>query len=98
MSVAPDSSLAYQELQPDDIIASVESLGYLSDGRLLPLNSYENRVYRVGLEDQPQHPTDVALVVDHEHASTQGHALPHVVSGLEHEGAIAHPSPPPAGT
>lgn len=46
-----DSSLAYQDLQPDDILEAVEGLGYESDGRLLALNSYENRVYRVGIED-----------------------------------------------
>lgn len=45
-----DPTLAYQQLGPDDIIASVEQLGYLCDGRLLALNSYENRVYRVGIE------------------------------------------------
>ncbi len=44
-------ALAYQELQPGDIIDSVESLGYRCDGRLLALNSYENRVYQVGVED-----------------------------------------------
>ena len=30
---------------------AVESLGYLSDARVFPLNSYENRVYQVGIED-----------------------------------------------
>jgi Ser/Thr protein kinase RdoA (MazF antagonist) len=30
----------------------VESLGYLCDARLLALNSYENRVYQVGIEDE----------------------------------------------
>lgn len=45
------STLAYQELRPDDILGSVESLGYRCDGRLLALNSYENRVYQVGMED-----------------------------------------------
>jgi len=29
----------------------VESQGYVCDGRLLALNSYENRVYQVGIED-----------------------------------------------
>ncbi len=48
-----DASLAYQELRPDDIIRAVESRGFRCDGRLLALNSYENRVYRVGLEDGP---------------------------------------------
>ena len=33
------------------VLGAVESLGLLPDGRLLALNSYENRVYRVGLEE-----------------------------------------------
>ncbi len=41
----------YEKLGPDRVIAAVESLGYLSDARLLALNSYENRVYQVGIED-----------------------------------------------
>src|ERR671910_133192 len=40
----------YDRLTPDVIIAAVESLGYVSDRRILALNSYENRVYQVGLE------------------------------------------------
>ncbi|MEE8528658.1 MAG: serine/threonine protein kinase [Gammaproteobacteria bacterium] len=47
----PSSTLAYQELKPDDILESVESLGHRCDGRFLALNSYENRVYQVGIED-----------------------------------------------
>lgn len=47
------ASLAYQELSPNDILASVESMGLRCDGRLLTLNSYENRVYRVGIEGGP---------------------------------------------
>ena len=42
----------YDRLSPDLVIAAVESAGYLSDARLLALNSYENRVYQVGIEDQ----------------------------------------------
>lgn len=41
----------YERLLPDLVIDSVESLGLLSDQRIFPLNSYENRVYRVGIED-----------------------------------------------
>ena len=37
-------------LTPEFIIAAAESIGLLCDGRLLSLNSYENRVYQVGLE------------------------------------------------
>lgn len=44
----------YAELTPDRVIAAVESAGFLSDARILPLNSYENRVYQVGREgDEP---------------------------------------------
>ena len=41
----------YDLLHPDVVIDAVESAGYLSDARLLALNSYENRVYQVGIED-----------------------------------------------
>ena len=41
----------YESLTPDTVIDAVESLGYLSDARILALNSYENRVYQVGIED-----------------------------------------------
>ncbi|CAM3471622.1 serine/threonine protein kinase [Parendozoicomonas haliclonae] len=42
----------YEALTPDTVIDAVESLGYLSDARILALNSYENRVYQVGIEDE----------------------------------------------
>ena len=42
----------YTRLTPDRVIAAVESTGRLSDARILALNSYENRVYQVGIEDQ----------------------------------------------
>ncbi len=41
----------YNELTPDTIVNAIESLGYLSDRRILALNSYENRVYQVGIEN-----------------------------------------------
>ncbi len=43
----------YKLLTPDLILDALEAQGYQCDGRLLPLNSYENRVYRVGLDDSP---------------------------------------------
>ncbi|MBX2807307.1 MAG: serine/threonine protein kinase [Cellvibrionaceae bacterium] len=44
----------YQQLSPDLVIDAVESLGVTSDFRVLALNSYENRVYQVGIEgEQP---------------------------------------------
>ncbi len=40
----------YYRLDPDMVLQAVESTGLLTDGRLLALNSYENRVYQVGIE------------------------------------------------
>jgi len=45
----------FSALNPDLIIDSVESLGLLSDARIFALNSYENRVYQIGLEENPDH-------------------------------------------
>lgn len=41
----------YADLTPDLVLDAVESLGFVVDGRLLALNSYENRVYQVGIDD-----------------------------------------------
>lgn len=38
-------------LTPDTVLNALESVGLHCDGRLLALNSYENRVYQVGIED-----------------------------------------------
>lgn len=47
------SEQPFADLSPDRIIAAVESLGRLCDGRLLALNSYENRVWQVGQNEGP---------------------------------------------
>ena len=41
----------YSRLTPDMVLDGVAATGRRPDGRLLSLNSYENRVYQVGLED-----------------------------------------------
>lgn len=43
----------YSALTPDLILDAVDALDLRCDGRLLPLASYENRVYQVGQEDGP---------------------------------------------
>ncbi len=43
----------YAGLTPECILDAVETLQRHCDGRLLALNSYENRVYQVGIEDAP---------------------------------------------
>ena len=65
----------YDALTPDLIIDAVEAQGYLSDLRVLALNSYENRVYQVGIEEQlpliakfyrPGRWTDVQIIEEHQ--------------------------------
>jgi Ser/Thr protein kinase RdoA (MazF antagonist) len=41
----------YAALDPSAVLDALESAGVRGDGRLLTLNSYENRVYQVWLED-----------------------------------------------
>jgi Ser/Thr protein kinase RdoA (MazF antagonist) len=49
MSSEPD----FGQLDPATVLDAVESLGFICDGRLLELNSFENRVYQIGREDAP---------------------------------------------
>jgi len=67
----------YYQLGPDQVIQAVESLDLLCDGRLLALNSYENRVYQVGLEEgapliakfyRPARWSDAQILEEHEFA------------------------------
>lgn len=47
------SSHPYADLSPVTVLEAIESLGFETDARIFPLNSYENRVYQVGLEAGP---------------------------------------------
>jgi len=40
-------------LSPDCILNALDSAGFCCDGRLLALNSYENRVYQIGMDEGP---------------------------------------------
>lgn len=44
---------AFSSLTPDIVLDALDAKGLRSDGRMLALNSYENRVYQIGMEDQP---------------------------------------------
>ena len=49
--MAAERSRPYEGLTPDAVLDALDSVGLRGDGRLLALNSYENRVYQVSLED-----------------------------------------------
>jgi Ser/Thr protein kinase RdoA (MazF antagonist) len=64
----------YDDLTPDVILDAVETYGLQCTGELMPLNSYENRVYRVGIEDsapvavkfyRPARWSDEAILEEH---------------------------------
>ena len=70
MTLEPD----YHALEPDTILQAVDSAGYLTSGRMLALNSYENRVYRIELESgdalvakfyRPDRWSDEAIIEEH---------------------------------
>ena len=66
---------SFSGLSPDTVLDALQSLGLYGDGRLLALNSYENRVYQVGMEDtapvivkfyRPGRWTDAAILEEHQ--------------------------------
>jgi len=48
-STSPSLSHPYELLGPDQVLDAVESLGLETTARVFGLNSYENRVYQIGL-------------------------------------------------
>ena len=44
------NTIPFTNLSPDLILDAIDSVGIATDGRLLALNSYENRVYQVGVD------------------------------------------------
>ena len=72
--MASDRSRPYEGLTPDAVLDALESVGLRGDGRLLALNSYENRVYQASLEDdsyvvakfyRPNRWSDAQILEDH---------------------------------
>lgn len=64
----------YEQLTPDCILDALEDVGFEPTGSLLALNSYENRVYQVSLEDEsfvvskfyrPNRWSDAAILEEH---------------------------------
>src|SRR3970282_348635 len=89
----------YAGLTPDLILNAVESVGFLCDGRLLALNSYENRVYQVGIEDdkplvakfyRPARWSDAQILEEHAFTRELAEREIPVVAPLVLDGATLH--------
>lgn len=51
MPAPASNDTPYAGLSPDNVLDALDAVGLRGDGRLIQLNSYENRVYQVFLED-----------------------------------------------
>jgi len=93
------SDPTFSTLTPDCVLNAVESLGVRSDGRLLALNSYENRVYQVGIEDgaplvakfyRAARWTDAAILEEHAFVQELAKREIPVVAALAFDGKTLH--------
>ena len=104
MTDSPDNAtLAYAGLQPEQILEALEQVSFRCDGRFLALNSYENRVYQVGVEDadpvvakfyRPHRWSDAAILEEHDFSRELADAELPVVAPLTIGGTTLHFSGP----
>ena len=97
--VMPLNTTPYATLTPDLMLDAVESVGFRVDGRMLALNSYENRVYQVGIEEstpliakfyRPQRWSDAQILEEHAFTCELAEREIPVVAPLEIDGNTLH--------
>jgi Ser/Thr protein kinase RdoA (MazF antagonist) len=93
------SEAPYSELSPETVLDAIEAVGHRCDGRVLALNSYENRVYQVGIEDgepliakfyRPARWSDAAILEEHAFALELAAQEIPVVAPLCRDGVSLH--------
>lgn len=86
-------------LTPDVVLDALESVGLAPDGRLLALNSYENRVYQVGIDDAPMRVvkfyrparwSDAAILEEHAFTAELAEREIPVAAPIAHAGTTLH--------
>ncbi len=91
----------FERLTPQAILDVLDAVGLRGDGRLLQLNSYENRVFQVMLEDggavvakfyRPGRWSDAQILEEHSFAAELAAAEVPVVAPLmlDHEATLVH--------
>lgn len=98
--MADPAAHPFDQLTPDFIMDAVESRSYRCDCRILTLNSYENRVYQVGIEEdqpliakfyRPQRWTREQILEEHSFSQELAdHELPVVAPLADKDGASLH--------
>jgi Ser/Thr protein kinase RdoA (MazF antagonist) len=100
LSPADDTATPYASLDPSAVLTALDSVGFRGDGRLLQLNSYENRVFQVHLEDgsvvvakfyRPGRWSDAQIVEEHAFSADLAHADVPVVAPLPLDVSFALP-------
>ncbi len=97
-----DNETPFADLTPEAVLDALDSLGLFGDGRLIQLNSYENRVFQVYLESgdvvvpkfyRPGRWSDAQILEEHSFSAELAAAEIPVVSPLAlHVGArLRHP-------
>lgn len=94
-----DQNLPFAGLTPDTLLDAVESLGLRPSGSLLALNSYENRVYQIGMDEGPAlvakfyrtgRWTDAQILEEHAFVGALAEAEIPVVPALVLQGQTLH--------
>jgi len=90
----------YASLTPDLVLTAVESTGLMTDARISALNSYENRVYQVGIESaqpiivkfyRPERWTDEQILEEHQFTlALQDLEISVVAPSVDAEGKTLH--------
>lgn len=90
-----DQQTPFSQLTPDFVLDAVESIGVMTDARIVTLNSYENRVYQVGVDEgdpiiakfyRPERWQDAQILEEHAFSFALAEAEIPVVTPLVIEG------------
>jgi Ser/Thr protein kinase RdoA (MazF antagonist) len=99
MSGMTANPFSFSALTPDLVLDALDRFGFHSDGRLLALNSYENRVYQIGMEQgpplvakfyRPARWGDAAILEEHSFVAALAEREIPVVPALAVAGATLH--------
>jgi len=90
---------AFAALSPDMMLDAIESLDFPCNGQFLALNSYENRVYRIGLEEgghivakcyRPNRWSDESILEEHQFSLDLAEEEIPVIPPLEYQHKTLH--------